>query len=43
VRLSRPVSGALTNATLGNGVLVLAMPMATAGAASTRRNLPRAG
>jgi HSP20 family molecular chaperone IbpA len=32
VRLSRPVSGALTNATLGNGVLVLAMPMATAGA-----------
>lgn len=31
VRLPRPVSGALANATLGNGVLVLAMPRATAG------------
>jgi HSP20 family molecular chaperone IbpA len=29
LRLSRPVSGALANATLGNGVLVLALPRAT--------------
>ena len=29
LRLSRPVSGALANVTLGNGVLVLAMPTTT--------------
>jgi HSP20 family protein len=31
LRLSRPVSGALANVTLGNGVLVLAMPTTTSG------------
>jgi HSP20 family molecular chaperone IbpA len=31
LRLSRPVSGALANVTLGNGVLVLAMPRVTSG------------
>ena len=31
LRLSRPVSGALANVTLGNGVLVLAMPTMTSG------------